>query len=202
VLAAVRAGHEVPPLVALPVLALDPRQALGLGRRDEQYLAALEGGGPPLGKQDRIALALDVARIAVDLVQEQVAGRHRAQPHGAVGAGQDQHAAREFLREHGIAAVPRAALLHALTQDLALLDQRVEALLRVALGQLDRRRHRHHRTRRLVDHVPDPAVATFRSPDLRPLHEHHPLVGRGRRQAIHDLLEVRRAFGPPAAGLG
>jgi hypothetical protein len=58
----------------------------------------LEGRGPPLREQDRVALALDVARIAVDLVQEQVARRHRAQPDRAVGASQDQHPARELLR--------------------------------------------------------------------------------------------------------
>jgi hypothetical protein len=39
-----------------------------------------------LREQDRIAFALDVARIAVHLVEEQIAGRHRAQAHGAVGA--------------------------------------------------------------------------------------------------------------------
>jgi hypothetical protein len=73
------------------------------------------------------------------------------------------------------------------SQHLALLDQRVEPLLGVALGQLHGRRDRHHRARRLVDHVADPAVAALGAADLRAFHEHDPLTGRGRRQAVHDL---------------
>jgi hypothetical protein len=77
-LAAMRTRHEIPALIARLVLPLNPRQALGLRRRDQQDLAPLEGGRAPLREQDRIALALDIARIAVDLVEEQVARRHGA----------------------------------------------------------------------------------------------------------------------------
>ena len=108
VLMAVRARHEVAALVALLVLPLDPRQALGLRGRDQEDLAALEGGRPSLGQQDRIALALDVAGVAVDLVEEQIARRHGAQAHGAVGAGQDQHPAREFLAQSTVLPLSRA----------------------------------------------------------------------------------------------
>ena len=48
VLAAVRAGHDVPALVARLVLPLDPREALRLRRRDQQDLAPLEGRRPAL----------------------------------------------------------------------------------------------------------------------------------------------------------
>ena len=94
VLTAMRTRHEVPSLVARLVLPLDSRKALGLRRRDQQDLAPLEGRRTPLCQQDRIALALDIAGIAVDLVEEQVAGRHRPKPDRAVGAGENQHAAR------------------------------------------------------------------------------------------------------------
>ena len=33
---------------------------------------------------------------------------------------------------------------------------------------------------------------------LRRFHEHHTLDRRGRRQAVHDLFQVRRAAGAPA----
>jgi hypothetical protein len=169
-LTAVRARHEIPSLVARIVFSLNPRQALCLRRRDQQDLAPLKGRGSALGEQDRIAFALDIAGIPVDLVEEQVPRRHRTQADRAIGAGEDQHPTLELLAEHSIAAVARTALLDPLAQDLALLDQRIDALLGVALGELHRRRHRHHRARRLVDHIPNPTVAALGAADLRALH--------------------------------
>jgi hypothetical protein len=75
--------------------------------------------------------------------------------------------------------------------------QRIDALLRVALGHLDRGLNRHHRARRLVNDVADPVVAALGAADLRALHEHDSFDGRRRREAIHDLPQVRRAIRAP-----
>jgi hypothetical protein len=53
-------------------------------------------------------------------------------------------------------------------QNLAFLDQRIDPLLGVALGQLHRRRYCHHRSRGLVYDVADPTIAALGAADLRP----------------------------------
>ena len=55
-------------------------------------------------------------RIGVDLVQEQVAGRQRAQSDRAVRTRHHQDPAREFLGEHGVAAVAAAGRGNPLAQ--------------------------------------------------------------------------------------
>ena len=88
----VRAGHEVAPLIACVVLPLDgARPRDGRGGHDED-LAAREGARARFRQRDRIAFAFDVQRIPIHLVQKQVAHRHRAQAHRAVGTGHHQHA--------------------------------------------------------------------------------------------------------------
>src|ERR687892_1969054 len=74
--AASRVWPESTVMVSREIRPLDPREALRLRRRDQQNLAPLEGRGPSLCEQDRIAFALDVARIPVHLVEEQVARGH------------------------------------------------------------------------------------------------------------------------------
>ena len=72
--------HEVAPLVGGLVLALDPREAVDRRGRGEEHLAPLrEGQRPRLGERDRIAFLVGRGRIGVDLVEEEVARRHRAQ---------------------------------------------------------------------------------------------------------------------------
>ena len=162
--AAVRARHEEPPLVAGQILPLDPAAAGDGRRRDQEGLAApAEGAGPRLGQRDRITLALDVAGIGVHLVQEQEPRRHGAQPDRAVGAGQHQDAAGEFLRQHGVAAVAGAGRRHPLPQRRRLLQQRVDALAAEALGQFHGRLHRQHRRRHVVHDVAEPVVAALRA---------------------------------------
>ena len=54
---------------------------------------------------ERIALAVHVARILVDLVAEEPADRHRLDAGGRVRAGQKQDPAGEFLDKKAVAAV-------------------------------------------------------------------------------------------------
>ena len=48
-----------------------------LGERNTGGVAPGEGPGPRFSQGDGAALALDIDRVAIDLVQEQVAHRHR-----------------------------------------------------------------------------------------------------------------------------
>jgi hypothetical protein len=81
-LAAARARHPVTPLVALAEGRLDAAQAGDQGRRYQEHLAPRERARAREGQVDRIAFAVDVARIGVDLIEEQIAHGHRAQAHG------------------------------------------------------------------------------------------------------------------------
>ena len=86
-LAAMRARHEEPPLVARLELPLDPAQAPDRRRRDQEHLAPMgEGQRPRLGQRDRVAFLVGRGRIGVDLVEEDVARRRRAQPDRRVRA--------------------------------------------------------------------------------------------------------------------
>ena len=199
---AVRAGHEVAALIGGRVLALDrARPGDGRGGDDEELFPG-EGAGPGLGQGDGIALALDVQRVAVHLVEEQVAHRHRAQADRRVGAGHHQHPALELLGEDGVAGVAAARRGDALGDRGGLLQERVDALLGGALGHLHRRPDRHHRPRGVVDDVADPVEPELGAPDLGPLHEHHPLDGGERGETVHDRPQIGRAAGAPAPGLG
>ena len=161
-----RAGDEVAPLVGGLVLPLDPRRALDRRGRDQEHLAPPgEGPGPGLGQRHRVALLVGGRRIGVDLVEEQIAGRHRAQADGRVGAGQHQDAAREGLAEHRVAAVARPRRRDAFPQHRARLDQRLDPLLAEPLGQLHRRLHREHRPGGMVDDVSQKVIACLVTSD-------------------------------------
>ena len=103
----------------------------------------------------------------------------------------------ELLRQHGVAGVARPGRRHLVAQAGALLDQRVDPLLREPFRQLDRWLHRQHRPRRVVDDVADPVAAALAGPELRAFHEHHPLRRMPWAQCIHQLLQVRCSRRPP-----
>jgi len=172
---AVRARHEEPALIRRIELPLDRAGPGNRRRRDDQDLAPGKGAGTRLGQRNRIAFTLDIERIAIHLIQEQVTHRHRAQTDRAVGAGHHQHPAMELLGQDGVARVAAARRGDALLDGGALFDQRIDALLGCPLGHLDRRPHRHHGARCVVDHVADPVQAQLRPANLRTFHEHHPL---------------------------
>ncbi|EDP63950.1 hypothetical protein BAL199_14982 [alpha proteobacterium BAL199] len=109
-LTAAIAGHGEHAPVALQVRRLDPAEPLQCRCRHHQDLAVQEGCSTLDRQCYRIALSVSVARIAVDLVEEQVANRHRAQTDRRVGAGQDQHPTRKLLHQHRVAAVARARI--------------------------------------------------------------------------------------------
>ncbi len=195
---AMRTRQEIPALVGRLVLALDAAGAGDGRRRDDEDLAPGEGARARLGQRDCIALPFDVERIAIHFVEEQVAHRHRAQADRAVRAGHHQYAAAELLGEDGVARIARACRRDQRRQRGRLHDQRVDPLLGGALGRFHRRPHRHHRPGRVVDHVADPAAAGFGKAQLRAFHDDHALDRRGRREAVEDLAQVRRARGAPA----
>ena len=56
--------------------------------------------------------------------------------------------------------------LHEFPKHLALFDQRVNSLFRIALGHIDRGLDRQHGAGRLVDDIADPVVATLGSTQL------------------------------------
>ncbi len=171
-----RARHEEPALVAGLELPLDPAQPPDRRRRDQEHLAPMgEGQRPRLGQRHRVAFLVGRGRIGVDLVEEDVARRGRAQPDRRVRPGHDQDAAREFLRQHRVAGVAGARRFDPLPQFRALVDQRIDPLARVAFRQFHRRLDRQHRPRRLVDRESNPVVSSFRRADLSSLHEHDPL---------------------------
>ena len=126
---AVRARHEVAALVRCLVFALDPGNPLDRRRRRKERLAPpREGARACFGQRNRIALLVGRRRIGIDLVQKQIARRHRAQSHRAVGAGDDQQPRRELLRQHRVAGVAGAGRLDPLPQRRALGNQRFDAL--------------------------------------------------------------------------
>ena len=70
-MATMRAGHEIPPLVAGLELPLDAGQPAHRGRRDHEHLAPMrEGGGARLGQRDRVALLVGRGRIGINLYKK------------------------------------------------------------------------------------------------------------------------------------
>jgi hypothetical protein len=65
-----RARHEVAPLVGLLPVLVDARQRLDRRRRRLEDLAVREVRRARFGDVDRVALVLDLAREAVDLVEQ------------------------------------------------------------------------------------------------------------------------------------
>jgi hypothetical protein len=78
---------------------------------------------------------------------------------------------------------------------------RVEPLPAEALREVDGRLDEDHRARGVVDHVAHRVQDRLGAADLRALHEDDLFDFRRRRQAVHDLAQVRRAVRPPRPGL-
>jgi hypothetical protein len=137
-LVAQRTGHPVVALVAVFKARLDAAAARDLGSRDHEDLAARERAGPSQGQVYWVAFAVHIAGIGVHFIEEQIAGRHRAQPDRTVRSRHDQDAARKFFRQHRIPGVAGARIAHQFPQHRAFLNQRVDALLRIPLRHFDR----------------------------------------------------------------
>ena len=80
---------------------------------------------PGFGKGDRIAFFVDVARIGVDFIKEDPAGRHRPKPDRAIRPGQKKDAAGELLPEGRIPRIPRPGGADKVPKDRTVFDQRV-----------------------------------------------------------------------------
>ena len=200
VVAALGARDEVPPLVRGQEFPLDPGDALDRGGRDQEDLAARveRAGGALLGQRDRVALAVDVARVLVDLVAEEPADRHRLDAGRGVRAGQEQHAAGEFLDQEAVAAVARARASRTRSRStgvVAIIGSRRWRLNRRASSTVGRRT-RIGPGAWCID-VPEPVVAGLGAAQLRALHEDDPPRRRPRPQGVHDLAQVRRRVGVP-----
>jgi len=197
-MAAMRARHKEAPLVRCLVLPLDGADAGNRRRRHDENLPSRKSPGAGLRQCHGIALTIDVDGITIDLVEEEIAYRHRAQADRAVSTCHHQHAAPEFFGQDGIARVATPGWRDQFTQDRRFIDQRIDPLLGVALGHFHGWPDRHHRTGGVMNHVTDPVAAHLGCTQLSRFHEHHALDQRGRRQTIHDLLQVRGATGAPA----
>jgi len=115
-------------LVAGQPFLVDARQAFDGRRADQEDLAARECGGARFGQADRVALAFQLGGIGVDFVQEQVAGRHRAQRCAAVRAADDHDAAGPFLEQRRVAGIAGAGRGNLRAQRRRVLDHRGQAL--------------------------------------------------------------------------
>ncbi len=201
-LATHHARHEEPPLVTGQIFPLDPAAPGDGGRADQEGFATpAEGAGAGLGKRDRIARAGDVAGIGVHLVEKQEPRRHRAQPDGAVRPRQHQDAAREFLRQHPIAAVASPGWRNPFPQRGCFLQQRVDALAGKTLGQFHGWLHRQGGRRYVVHDVAEPVISTLRRAHLRALHEHDTAGRMHCRERVHHILQIGRPAAAPGAGL-
>ncbi len=94
------------------------------------WLSAMaKADGPGFGAGDRITLAIDIARIGVDLVEKHPARGHRPQDDCGVRAGQDQLPAGEAFPEDRVPGIPRSGGQDQRPQIGAFLDQRIDPLL-------------------------------------------------------------------------
>ena len=167
----VGARDVIAALVRGRVEAFDAAGGLELRARHAEDLAAGERLGALLGHQARIALAADIEGIGVDLVHHQESHGHATQAGPAVGAGEHQDAAGEFLHQDGVAGVAAAAVADLVREARALLDHRREPLLADALRGVGRGHHQHRRGGPQVDDRGEPVVAGLRAADLGALHE-------------------------------
>ena len=80
--AATWAWHKVTALITALILRLDTAEVLDGRRTGQQDLPPRERRRSFLGQADRIALAVNVQREGVHLIEEDVAARRRSQPRG------------------------------------------------------------------------------------------------------------------------
>src|SRR3546814_6569594 len=81
---AMRARHEVAALVRRFELVLHCTGPGNRWGRDDQDLAPGKGAGARFGQRDRVAFTFHIQRVAIHLIEEQVAHRHGTQAHRAV----------------------------------------------------------------------------------------------------------------------
>ena len=172
VFAAVRAGHFVVALVRAEKGGFDAAHVLCRRRARAQALAAGECRLAGFGEAARVAFAVDVEGVAVDLVEEEIAHRHRAQAGGAVGTGEGHEAAGEFLQQRRIGVVAALVVTYLALEHGRLVDHRREALAAVALGHVDRGLDDHDGARVGVGQVAEPVGADRGLAGLRAPHEH------------------------------
>ena len=169
---AARARNPVVALVAVFKARFDPAATGDLRSGDHEHFSPRESTRSGERQVHWVSFTINIPWISIHLVEEQIAGRHRTQAHRAVGASHDQDAAGKFFREHRIAAIARTRVTHQFPQHLALFNQRIDALLRVALGHLDGGLDCEHRAGCLVDDITDPVVSALGAADLRAFHQH------------------------------
>src|SRR5271156_2849033 len=99
ILIAAGAWNPVVALIAVLKARFNPAAARDLRRRDHEHFSPRERSGSRQREIDRVAFAVDIAGIRVNLVKEEIAGRHGAQTNGAVRPGHDKNAAGKFFRE-------------------------------------------------------------------------------------------------------
>jgi hypothetical protein len=88
----------------------DARLALDLRREHLKRFARANWSVRLSATDARVALAVDVVRVGVDLVLQHDAHRHRAQARARVRAGDDEQAAGEVLHQHRVRGVARLRL--------------------------------------------------------------------------------------------
>ena len=77
-----RTGHKKIALVGVLKLPLNIGQSFDRRRGHQKNLFSfVECGGSPFRQQNRIAFAINILRIAVNLIHKQIPRRHGTQPH-------------------------------------------------------------------------------------------------------------------------
>ena len=177
----------------------------GGGGTDEELASGGKGRGPGLGQGEGIALAVQVHRVGVHLVREQVAGGHRPQGGGRVRPRDDEDPAWPLLQQGGIAGITGAGGGDQAPQLGGVVNHGRQALLGPALGEVDGGLHHHHGDLHPVDDRPNPVVADLGARDLGGFLKNDALdmgvIGMI-REAIHDLAREGHPRGAPAAGFG
>ena len=150
-----------------------------------------KGSGTGDRQVDRRTLAVQVLRICVHLIQNQIPDRDRPQSRRAVGADHQQQAAGEILLRDRVVAVPTLGRRHALLQLRAILDQRVDAPLGQSFDHFVGWLHEHGGRRRYVHGIAYKIAGALGSANLRGLDKDNFTVRIVNAQAIHDVAQVR-----------
>ena len=84
---AVRTRHLITALIPLDIFPLNPRHILYRWRGPNQDLASGECFGSVDSQLDWIPLIINIVWIGIDLIQQQITNRHRAQIRRTIGTG-------------------------------------------------------------------------------------------------------------------
>ena len=138
----------------------------------------------------------------IHFIKEDVLRRHEAETHATIRARQHQHAARKLLHQDCVPGIPRAGVLHFAFEHGHAVEHGLNPLLGELFGDIDRRFDDQHRRWGAMNGESNPIIAATGAADLRGFHKDHFSVGRGRRETVHNLFEVRCARGAPGASFG